>query len=48
MKLFKGEKFNITRTSPFGKKINETVTVVAIFKNSVLMDNGKQYHLTNF
>ena len=48
MKVSKGQKFNITRTTPFGKEINETVTVVAIIKNTVMMDNGRQYHLTNF
>ena len=48
MKVTKGQKFEITRTTPFGKTINEIVTVVAIIRNTVMMDNGREYHLSQF
>ena len=39
-KLNTGDKVEITRTTPFGKKISETVIVVARFGNEVMFDNG--------
>lgn len=44
----KGQKFERTFTSRFGKKITQKLTVVGVFGNSVLMDNGDKYHLVNF
>lgn len=48
MSVSRGDKFNIVRTTQFGKEIKEIVTVVAIIKNTVMMDNGKSYHITQF
>lgn len=48
MSVSRGDKFNIVRTTQFGKEIKETVTVVAVIKNTVMMDNGKSYHLAQF
>lgn len=46
--ITKGQKFQINRTTPFGKKISETLTVVAVIGNNVMMDNGKTFHRTQF
>lgn len=42
--LKRGDKFQITFTSQFGKEITQTISVVAINGNSILMDNGQTYH----
>ena len=46
--ISKGQKFEITRTTPFGKEINEILTVVAIVGNNVMMDNGRTLHKAQF
>jgi hypothetical protein len=40
----RGQQFQITRKTPFNKKITEVVTVVGVFANTVIMDNGREYH----
>ena len=40
-----GDKFNYKFTTPFGKEVSEVTTVVAIRNNSVMMSNGKTFHL---
>ena len=40
----RGDKFQITRTTPFNKQVTEIVTVVGVFANTVIMDNGREYH----
>lgn len=46
-KIVKGQKFEKTFTTPFGKKVTQIITVVAINNNSVLMDSGETFHLIN-
>ena len=41
-----GQKFNLKFTSPFGKVIENIITIVCIKGDSILMDNGKTYHTT--
>jgi hypothetical protein len=41
-----GQKFNSKFTSPFGKVIENIITIVCIKGDSILMDNGKTYHRT--
>lgn len=45
--LKRGQKFEQTFTSPFGKKITKIVTIVAINGSSVLMDSGETFHKIN-
>ena len=45
--LKRGQKFERTFTTPFGKEVTEIVTIVAINGNSVLMDNGMTFHKLN-
>ena len=42
--LKKGQKFQLSFTSRFGKKITDIITIVCINGNNVLMDNGKTYN----
>jgi|TARA_R110000772_G_scaffold204424_1_gene314543 hypothetical protein len=42
--LKKGQKFELSFTSRFGKKITDIITIVCINGNNVLMDNGKTYN----
>ena len=46
--IIKGQKFQINRTTPFGKEISEILTVVAVVGNNVMMDNGRTFHNTQF
>ena len=39
-RLNRGDKFEMVRTTPFGKKITEKVIVVARFGNQIMLDNG--------
>jgi len=43
----RGQKFEKTFTTPFGKKVKQIITVVAINGNSVLMDSGETFHTIN-
>jgi len=43
-----GEKFELERTSPYGKKIKETITIVAIVGTKVIFDTGFEYPLYHF
>tara|TARA_R110002050_G_scaffold155436_3_gene283417 strand:+ start:2717 stop:2869 length:153 start_codon:yes stop_codon:yes gene_type:complete len=45
--LKKGQKFEKTFTTPFGKKVTQIITIVAINGNSVLMDSGETFHTIN-
>ena len=45
--LKRGQKFQRTFTSRFGKQITEILTIVAINGNSILMDNGETFHKIN-
>lgn len=45
-KVNKGDKFEITRTTPFGKIVKETLTVAMVWNNKVVFDNGQEvYHV---
>jgi len=37
-----GDSFTVTRTTPFGKTVKETLTVEMLFGNKVIFDNGSQ------
>ena len=41
-----GQKFNYQFTTPFGKIVKEVITIVAINNNFILMDNGKEFHIS--
>ncbi len=43
-----GDKFKYLRTSPFGKEIEEIITVVAIVGTKVIFDTGFEYPLAHF
>lgn len=43
-----GDKFQLERTSRYGKKIKETITIVAIVGNKVIFDTGFEYPLYHF
>lgn len=46
-KVNKGDKFEITRTTPFGKIVKETLTVAMVWNNKVVFDNGQVVYHTN-
>ena len=37
-----GDQFTVTRTTPFGKLVKETLTVEMLFGNKVIFDNGSE------
>tara|TARA_R110002049_G_scaffold27376_1_gene94595 strand:+ start:270 stop:443 length:174 start_codon:yes stop_codon:yes gene_type:complete len=37
-----GDSFTITRTTPFGKTVKETLTVEMLFGNRVIFNNGSE------
>tara|TARA_R110001606_G_scaffold399171_1_gene581288 strand:- start:16523 stop:16672 length:150 start_codon:yes stop_codon:yes gene_type:complete len=37
-----GDKFTVTRTTPFGKIVKETLTVEIILGNKVIFCNGQE------
>jgi hypothetical protein len=41
----KGDKINVTYITPFGKKVNQVLTVISVdpYSNRVFTDNGKSY-----
>ena len=43
-----GDKFQLQRTTPYGKIINETITIIAIVGTRVLFDTGFEYPLAHF
>ena len=43
----KGDKFEVTRTTQFGKIVKETLTVAMIWGNRVVFDNGQEVFQTN-
>lgn len=45
--LKRGQKFQRTFKTPFGKVVTEIITIVAINGDSVLMDNGETFHKLN-